>query len=79
MTEAVVWLVLWALLVFLGSGIIYAAFAGIGILIAAGTGGAAAAVIGVVIGYVGAVAWFIFAAVQTVLQIISVVQLASAG
>lgn len=79
MTEAVVWLVLWALFAFVGWVAIYAALAGVGVLIAAATNSAAAAVIGVVLGWVLGAAWFIFAIVQTILQIISVVQLAAAG
>lgn len=76
MTEAVVWLVVWALFTFVGTGIVYLALLAVGVLIAALTNQEWFALVGVVIGWIAGAAWFIFAAVQTVLQIIAVVQLA---
>lgn len=79
LTEAIVWGVLWFLFAFGGAWAIYAiaAFGGVGI--AAATNKVWPAPVLIVLGWVAAIAWFIFAAVQVVLQIISVVQLASAG
>lgn len=79
MTEAVVWLVLWALFAFVGSPLIYLIGLGAGAGLAIVTDLPGWAVVGVIFGWLGGVAWFVFAAVQTVLQIISVVQLASGG
>lgn len=74
---AVLWLVLWVVFALVGPGIVYFIGIGIGFLISEATDAPGWAFLGVVIGWLGGVAWFIFAAVQTVFQIISVVNLAS--
>lgn len=79
MTEAVVWLVLWVLFACLGSWLIYVVFAVGSVGLAAATEKMWIAGVGIVLGCVLTAAWFVFAAVQTILQIIAVVQLATAG
>lgn len=77
MEAAVIWLVLWVVFALVGPGIVYGAVALISIGIAEATDRVGWAFVGALIGWFGAIAWFIFAAIQTVFQIISVANLAS--
>ncbi|MEW1990775.1 hypothetical protein [Microbacterium sp. NPDC078849] len=79
MTEAIVWGVVWLILTFGIAWLIYAVFALGGIGLASAAEKLWIAPIGVAIGVIGAIAWFIFGAVQVVLQIISVVRFATGG
>lgn len=79
MTEAIVWGVLWLAFAFLGAWGIFAVGGFGGVALAAVTDKVWIAPIGAVVGWLGAIAWFLFSAVQVILQIISVVQIASAG
>lgn len=79
MTEAIVWGVIWLILTFGVAWLIYALLAVGGVALAGAANKLWVAPIGVVLGFVGAIAWFIFGAVHTVLQIISIVQLATAS
>lgn len=79
MTEAIVWGVIWLVLTFGVAWLIYALLALGGVALAGATNRLWIAPIVVVLGFVGAVAWFIFGAVHTVLQIISIVQLVTAS
>jgi predicted membrane-bound spermidine synthase len=78
-TAAVVWLVIWIILVPVSFWALYLASIGVGVLIEHHTNNmrwvSAGVVIGVVLGLVGGASAF----VQVVLQIISVAQLASGG
>lgn len=77
MEAAVLWLVLWGVFALVGPGIVCGAVALISIGIAEATDDVGWAFVGAVIGWLGGIGWFIFAAVQTVFQIISVANLAS--
>lgn len=79
MTEAIVWGVLWLAFAFIGAWTVFAiaAFGGVGL--AAATDKIWVAPVLSVIGWLGAAAWFVFSIVQVVLQIISVVQIATAS
>jgi hypothetical protein len=79
MTEAIVWGVLWLAFAFLGAWVIFAIAAFGGVALAAATERIWVAPLLSVLGWLGAAAWFVFAAVQVVLQIISIVQIAAAG
>ncbi|RBO73476.1 hypothetical protein [Microbacterium sp. H6] len=79
MTEAIVWGVIWLILTFGGAWLIYALFALGGVGLAAATDKLWIAPILVGIGIIGAIAWFVFGAVHTVLQIIDVIRLATGG
>lgn len=76
MEDAVVWLVIWAAAALFASPIVYVIGFGLGLLIAAATDSEGLVFVGILLGWIGGVAFFIFAAIQVVLQIISVVQLA---
>ena len=75
MTEAIVLGVLWLLFAFGGAWAIYALMAFGGIGLAAATKSLLAGPVFVAVGAVGAFGWFAFAAIQTVLQIVVIVQL----
>lgn len=76
MTEAIIWLVLWALFAFIGAFAIYA-IAGIsGVALAAGTERFWTAPVVIGVGIIGALAWFAFAAVQSILNIATIIELA---
>jgi len=77
--EAVVWSVLWVAFAFFGSWAIYAVLALGGVFIAALIGRAWPAVVFIALAWIAAIGWFIFAAIQAVLQIIATIQLAVAG
>jgi hypothetical protein len=79
MTEAIVWGVIWLILTFGIAWLIYALCALGGVGLASATEKLWIAPIGIVIGVLGAIAWFIFGAVQVVLQIISIVSFATGG
>lgn len=79
MTEAVLWLVLWALFACVGSWLIYVVFTVGGIGLAAATEKMWIAGLGIVLACSLTAAWLVFAVVQTILQIIAVVQLVAAG
>lgn len=79
MTEAIVWLVLWLIFAFVGAWLIVVALGLAGVGIAAAFEKVWPAPVAVFLGWVLAIAWFAFAAIQVILQIISIVQLASAG
>lgn len=79
MTEAIVWGVIWLIATFGVAWLIYAVLAIGGGALAVGTDAIWIAPVGFGLGAIGAVAWFIFGATQTVLQIISIIQLAIAG
>lgn len=76
MDSAVLWLVLWFVFAFAGAGFIYAVLAGLGVFLVSQTERIGWSVL-VPAGWVLGVAWFVFAAIQAILQIVSVVQLAS--
>ncbi|MFJ4173345.1 hypothetical protein [Microbacterium sp. NPDC089696] len=79
MTEAIVWGVIWLIVTFGLTWLIYALFAlGLGAL-AIATEKLWIAPLGAVVGFLAAAAWFVFGAVQVVLQIISIVQIATGG
>lgn len=78
MVEAVIWLVLWVLFAVVGAWLLVA----LSILAGAGIAMAAERVwvapLGAAIGWLLGATWGIFAAIQAILQVISVIQLASA-
>lgn len=78
MTAAIVWLILWIAFGVVGAWVLIALCGILGVVAAGSTDRIWAAPLGVVIGWLLGAAWFVFAAVQVVLQIISVAQLATA-
>lgn len=73
MTAAVVWLVVWFLLTFVMPSVL-AGLGNVGFVAAVGEDAPWLAAAGVLL-WIGAVGFFIFSAVQTVLQVISIIQL----
>ena len=78
MDAAIIWLVVWVVLAFAGAWLIVALLGLGGVGIAAATDWVWLAPVMMFLGYALAVVWFIFAAVQVVLQVVSVVQYATA-
>lgn len=76
--EAVIWLVVWVILAFAGVWLSVALFGLAGMALVAGTNAMWVAPVAVVVGWLVAVGWFIFAIIHAVLQVIDVVQLATA-
>jgi len=78
LTEAIIWLVVWVVLMF---GVAWAIGAVLGLGFAAIVAASEQfwiAPVGVLVTWLAVVGWVIFAAVQVILQVISVVQLATA-
>ncbi|WP_156316510.1 hypothetical protein [Leucobacter japonicus] len=78
MIEAVVWLVVWFILAGAGTWLAVALFSLIGVGIAGAIDSVWPAAVFGFLGWVGGIAWLIFAAVHVVLQVIDVVQLVTA-
>lgn len=74
MTEAIIWLVVWVILTGAGAWAAVALGTLIGVGIAAALDSMWPAPVFAFIGWLGGIAWFIFGAVQVVLQIVDVVQ-----
>lgn len=79
MTEAIVWLIVWAVLAFVVAWAIIALLSIAGVGLAAATERVWPAPVLAVIGYLAGIGWFIFAAVHVGLQIASIVGIATAG
>lgn len=79
MTEAIIWGVIWLILTFGLAWLIYALVAFGGVALAAATEKIWIAPIFFALAVLGAIAWFIFGAVQTVHQIVSIVGFATGG
>ncbi|MBQ9917428.1 MAG: hypothetical protein IJO71_09560 [Microbacterium sp.] len=77
MSDAILWLVLWIILTFGGAWAIYAVLGLVSFLAADVFDKLWVGALGVVLTIVAALAWFIFAAVHAIEQIVSVVQIAS--
>lgn len=77
MSDAIIWLVLWALATVIGTWAIYAFFGLLSVGLATFFNKVWLAPIGVALGFVLALSWFVFAAYNTIMQIVSVVQIAS--
>lgn len=75
MTEAIVWLVLWVAFAFVGAWAVYALFVLVGGLVGAAVSKPWPIAVFVFLGWLLAASWFVFAAIQVVLQVVSVVQL----
>jgi hypothetical protein len=74
-TGAVVALVFWFIIGSIGWAAIYLGSASIGVFIGDETGG----LIGAIIGWILGAAWWVFAIIQTILQVIHLVQLLGVG
>lgn len=77
MNDAILWLVLWAILTLAGTWAIYAVLGLLSLAAAAFFEKVWIAPLGGAIAFVLAAFWFVFAAVRTIQQIVSVVQIAS--
>lgn len=77
MSDAILWLVLWALFTSFGTWAIYAVLGLLSLAAAALFEKVWIAPVGGAFAFVVALSWFVFAAVHTVQQIVSVVQIAS--
>lgn len=77
MSDAILWLILWALATVIGTWATYAFFALLSVGVATFFNKVWMAPIGVAIGFVLALSWFVFSAYNTIMQIVSVVQIAS--
>lgn len=78
MTAAIVWLILWLVLAFVGAWLVIALTVVAGAAIAAAKDALWVAPVAVFLGWLLGIAWFVFAAVQFALQIGAVVELATA-
>src|SRR5690606_32593757 len=79
MTEAIVWGLVWLILTFGITWLIYVLVGLVGVALAAATETIWIAPLAALVGWLTALMWFIFGAVRTVQQIISIVELAAAG
>jgi len=74
MTEAIIWLVLWFVFAWAGA---YALILGGAIALGVITDSEGGAFLGGVIGWVLGVAWWVFSIIHVILQIVSIIELAT--
>lgn len=73
MDAAILWLLIWAVLAFSLPGLLAWTFTVVGV----GIGDEAGGVVGMIVGWIAGIAWFIFAAWRAIIEIITIVQLAT--
>lgn len=79
MTAAVVWLVLWVVFAFAGAWALIGAGTLGGVGLAAASEKFWVAPLSAIIGWLLGISWFVFAAIQVILQIVDVVRLVGVG
>lgn len=75
MTAAVIWLVVWIVLAVVGTRLVLIGVGGAGTLIAATTDRLWLAGASLIAAWILAMGWFIFAAIQVILQVVSIIEL----
>lgn len=75
MTAAVIWLVVWIILAVVGSRLVLIGVGGGGAFVAAATDRLWLAGASLIAAWILAMGWFIFAAIQVILQVVSIIEL----